>query len=480
MLQAMSARSEGTFADLRRLADWFANAPLQRSHVALIRVARRLGATAIPLLGRQLATGDRVCREAARAALGALATAARDRVVSELRTVANGDVGDDAKLCALGLLAELGERAPATFSDPVAMRRRSALALAAQLAGPADIASAVDVMLRELADEDIVQILSILGETSPAISRALVGELSGRLDADHHLKQRVRAIAPVSDPLPARGGERTETKRAARPPHPTVLIDAAARVVVVVTRRTDQRWRRWAVLIGANGRLEDCLHEESDDRATGDGAHLIAALCADGYRVASTEFDHARDLVIAAVRRTVRGDGSVPSGYYVGRDLLELGDAHLREQTSQLAHAIELLAAGDHAAASALVDQVGAPDATELARREVIAACRFAAGDTAGAIGELERLADAAPQWPLHHWNLAVATHRAGDLRACYHALRRFCAASAKPTALVADPDQAMRLRCAERMLGELERAARLHGQSLARPRRKRARLGPG
>ena len=81
------------------------------------------------------------------------------------------------------------------------------------------------------------------------------------------------------------------------------------------------------------------------------------------------------------------------------------------------------------------------------------------------------------PAWPLHHWNLAVAKHALGDLADCYHALRRFLATSARPTALHGDPDQPERIASAERMLVELERAARLSGQSLRR-RAKKRRLG--
>src|SRR5687768_155444 len=98
------------------------------------RITRRLGATAVPLLGREFRGADPGRRDAAREALAWLATtAARARVIDELRAVTTTSAFDDAKVCALGLLAELGERAEARFANPSAIQRRSALALAMQL-----------------------------------------------------------------------------------------------------------------------------------------------------------------------------------------------------------------------------------------------------------------------------------------------------------------------------------------------------------
>ena len=139
------AGPDSAFADLRRLADWFSTSPRRASvHVErhIVRIIERLGVTAIPLLGRELASANPRRREAARAAFATLATApgARPRVLAALRALigatpeggaARGD--DETKVCALGLLAELGERGAARFADPTAIQHRSAIALAAQL-----------------------------------------------------------------------------------------------------------------------------------------------------------------------------------------------------------------------------------------------------------------------------------------------------------------------------------------------------------
>ncbi|HEY0988175.1 MAG TPA: hypothetical protein VGD80_14020, partial [Kofleriaceae bacterium] len=130
--------SEGLFRDLRKLADWFSTGADRATSLDRQRFAtlvKRLGATAVPLLGRELRSGDTRRREAARSALSAIAAhgdVARARVTAELHEIAASAVGDDAKVVALGLLSELGEHADAQFADPAGIRVRAAIALASQ------------------------------------------------------------------------------------------------------------------------------------------------------------------------------------------------------------------------------------------------------------------------------------------------------------------------------------------------------------
>src|SRR5579884_2353359 len=96
---------EAAFRDLRRLADWLAgDAPAASATLA------RLGRTAVPLLGRALRGDDARRREAARRGLAQLAqptSDARARVLVELHAiVVDATIADDAKVCAVGLLAE--------------------------------------------------------------------------------------------------------------------------------------------------------------------------------------------------------------------------------------------------------------------------------------------------------------------------------------------------------------------------------------
>jgi hypothetical protein len=446
---------DGAFADLRKLSEWFASP--SRSAVLLERIARRLGATCVPLLGRELRRTEPARREAAREVLAMLAgTGARARVIVELRGIAADASGDESKVCALGLLAELGEHAAANFANPSAIQRRSALALAAHLDDPGDVASAADLMIRQLVDADLLQMVGVLGDVAPAAARRLAAELALRLDIADTQRE---AIARIAAALPEVVGE---PRRSLRPTHVAVLVDASARIVVVASRKQigEPRWRRWAVLIGATGTLDDCLHEDDAHGGDADGGPLIANLCADGYRVASTELDHARTIVASAVRRSARANGVLGSSYYLGRDLLDLADAHVvpaqRAPATLLARAHDLLAAGDHAAARALLEAAShAGGDREIAG--ALGACLLAQNDAAAAIAPLERAIAADPAWPLHHWNLATALHRTGDLAGCARALRRFLATSAAPTGLRDDPDQPARLAYASQLVAALK-----------------------
>ncbi|HUJ58367.1 MAG TPA: hypothetical protein VLX92_07740 [Kofleriaceae bacterium] len=467
---------ESTFADLRMISDWFASlSPSAAARIALHveRAIDRLGSRAVPLLGRELCAALGRRRDAARAALDHLAAgAARARVIAELRRVAASDASDEGKVCALGLLAELGERSAARFSDPAAIQRRSAIALAAQLVTPADIAAAADMMIRQLREDDLVHLLDVMADVDPAAAHRLGSELCVRLDLDGALRERIADAALAGEPP----GE-----LARRPGHPTrvaVLVDPGDRVVVVASRKLtgERACRRWAVLIGPDRRIDDCVHE---DRVAsgGDCAELIASLTGDGYRVASSELAHARAVVAAAARQSSDAPDRLGPAYYLGRDLLELGDAHLggrahaHPTSITLGRATELVADGDVPRARALLARCDAanPDVAAAA-----AACALAQARPGDALAPLHRALEAEPDWPLHHWNLAAAHHQLGDARACYHALRRFVATSARPTGLYADPDQPSRVALAERLIGELERTARLAGTSLGPPPRRR------
>jgi hypothetical protein len=294
------------------------------------------------------------------------------------------------------------------------------------------------------------------------------------------LRARVIEATESSPPTPPITDASTPTasRRPPRPIHVHVLVDAAARLVVVATRKFsgERRWRRWAVLIGPNGRIDDCIHE--DDAAT-DASDLVASLCGDGYRIGSTDVDHARAVVAAAARLSGDApdhDARLTSAYYTGRDLLELGDAHLgdrvRPSASALGHAVELIHDGHVDRARALLG--GCDDTAETAA--ATAACLLAQDQPAAAIDWLARAIALEPDWPLHHWNLAVAHYcqlgTTGDVTACFEALGRFVDTSALPTGLYGDPDQPGRVACAERLLAELARTAKLRGIRLGRRRR--------
>lgn len=478
---------EAAFRDLRRLADWFSGGPHPSSGTEIERLVQRLGTTALPLLCRELCGADPRRRDAARAALASVAAddaSARMRVAAELHAITGGRAPDDAKVIALGLLSELGEHADVRFADPAAIRLRSALALAAHLETAADVASAADLMVRQLEATDILQMLEVMTNAAPEAAHRLATELALRLDLAADLRDRVAQLAAAIAITDSGGGAAAggsgnsgnapgdwrDATRAA------VLIDAAARRVVIASRPLAGRrgWRRWAVLIGPSGRIEDCLHED-DAGPYGDTAALRAELCGDGYRVASLEIDHAHEVVATAARLTAGATRALPPAYYLGRDLLDLGDAHLGGRgpgdpgAAALARAIELVAAGEPARAAALLERCDPAHPEVVA---ALAAALLAQHRPADAVVALRRALRAEPDWPLHHWNLAVAFHQLGDDRGCYHALRQFVATSAVPSGLAGDPEQPARLARAERRIAELERAASLIGRPLSRPSR--------
>jgi hypothetical protein len=475
------------FGDLRRLSEWLATpmsgprtdrgAPSAGPHrLRIERLVHRLGATCVPLLGRELCGTNPDRRDIARAALAHLATTdARARVIAELKRIAASEACDDGKVCALGLLAELGERGAAKFSDPSAIQRRSALALAAQLDTSADVAAAADLMIRQLADNDALQLLAVMADVAAPAAQRLGAELCARLDLSGELRERINEIVFGNTPE-----EEVATRRAPRPTHVAILVDAAARLVVVASRKVagERRWRRFAVLIHRDGRIDDCLHEE----ATDDHAPLIANLVADGYSVASSDLERARGIVASAARQTAEDPARLSSHYYLGRDLLDLGDAHLggrahaHPTSTTLGRAIELIADGEPARAQLLLARCAANLDIGADVAAAQAACLLAAGRTADAIAPLTRACELEPAFALHHWNLAAALHQLGDRDGTYRSLRAFLSTSGTPSGLMADPDQPARVGLASRMVAELDRTARLRRGPRRRRRKTRAR----
>jgi tetratricopeptide (TPR) repeat protein len=229
------------------------------------------------------------------------------------------------------------------------------------------------------------------------------------------------------------------------------------------------------VLVQRDGRIDDCLHEEASD----DHAPLIANLVADGYRVASSDLERARGIVASAARQTAEEPARLTSAYYLGRDLLDLGDAHLggrahaHPTSTTLGRAIELIADGEPARAQLLLARC-APDSADVLAAQ--AACLLAANQLSDAVAPLVRATELEPSFALHHWNLAATLHQLGDRDGTYRALRAFIAASATPSGLAADPDHPARVGLASRMLAEIERTARLHRGPRRRRRKSRAR----
>lgn len=475
--------AESTFVTLRRLFSWFETKP-DRLPLHIQRMVERLGVACVPLLSRELCAGQTDQQDVARTALLGLANDRhiRQRIVRELRKIADSNAPDRGKVAALGLLMELGERGTVRFADPGAVQRSSAAAFAAQLDSPAEIAVAAEMIAHELSEEATISLVSVMVQAAPERACGLALELCSRHDVAPRLRERVAEVA-LLDRVRVATAASQRTPRATRV---TVLEsnDATAReaeastrgsrIVVIATRKIagQRRWRRWAVLIGAQTHIDDCIHEDSSTDA--DTTLFIARLVAEGYVITSTEFGYARRVIAHAARHTVAHtatSGDLPSPYYLGRDLLDLGNAHLARApidpvSSTLGRAIELIVDNDVPRARSLLAYC---DGTSADVTAALAACLLAEGQYAAAAEQLTRAIDAEAAWPLHHWNLSVALYQLGDFAGCYRAIARFLATSAEPSGLDADPDQLGRVARAHQLLLKLERSLQLsqtRGQS--------------
>jgi Tfp pilus assembly protein PilF len=391
----------------------------------------------------------------------------RARVIAELHGVARAPLDDDARITVLAMLADLGERDVSadavSFHDPGEVHRRSLAELAELLGCRPDVALAADLLVTQLDGDALLEFVDDLTRSAPVRARHLIDELLIRTDLDPSVRgELVRVAAPVAliDPAPL-----------VEPPHGRARLAAlrhpSGRTVVVVARRDAGRWRLLCVLVDDAGTIAECLYRDdaSSGRAIDD--ELVAPLVEDGFVAVAARAPAVRTLVADAARRTEQ----LPSAYFLGRDLLDLGDAHRRVRwqpdlaTTLLGRGVDLLAAGDVDRARPLLERCAAVAADDADAAATLGLCRLAGGELDGARRELERAASLDPAWPLHHWNLAAIAHRDGRLDGCFLALRRFLHASrALPAeaALAHDPDQPSRIALAERFIADHERMVRL------------------
>lgn len=468
----MTTMVENAFVDLRRLLDWFQARPKTVPR-HIFRVTERLGARSIPLLCRELCGKDDMRREAARSALLNLAADVirRPHVIRALRSIAASDGDDREKLAALGLLSELGDRTTARFADPIAVQRSSATAFAAALNGPVDIATAADLIVHQLSSRTVTEFLAVMAEVDPDRTARLARELCCRHEVSPELREQIAEFVPLA----ATAGP--SVGMPSRPARVTVLTrdevphddhhGATNRVVVVATRKlaNQRQWRLWAVLISSLGHIDDCIHEETSDDA--DGADLIQRLVRDGYRLSSTEHGRACSIVSEAARRTIARKAAaptLPAPYYIGRDLLDLGDAHLTRPALHpaavtLSRAIHLIAAGDISTAREWLARCDSHDPDVVAAD---ATCLLMQGQFSAAAKQLRQAISLEPTWPLHHWNMSVALYQLHDLKGCRSALQQFLTTSSTPSGLYADPDQGGRVARAVELIAVLDRTTRL------------------
>lgn len=404
----------------------------------IVAAALGLGSVAVPMLVRrftQIAAARTAC-QAALLAIAELAAADHSRVVAELRKSVHAVVSDDARVAMLALLHQLGSAEPgAQFADPVQVQRDAARALAKQLTSPADIARAAALMIRQLPVVELLAMVELVVADAPDSGAWLTDELLARLDLDADIRAELRRIAAgvrVAAPVMPQHVSQDTLTALVHPSGAMVVVVEAAPAAPVELRRAI------AFLVDAGGLLIDATYQEP--AARGATAEWMRGLVADGYRETALERVAARSAVIAAARQAVAANAELPLAFYVGRDLLQLGNAHLGVRAGQeidstwsvaAGYGVDLLAAGEVTGAFALLSQCVARDAVQAA----------ANADVASAYGmtclALEKYADAAHWLAVaaaadtaladHAWNWACAAERNQDLATTYRALTQYC-----------------------------------------------------
>jgi hypothetical protein len=352
--------------------------------------------------------------------------------------------------------------------DPIAIQRRSLAELADLLVCRPDVARAADLLIDQLEGDGILELVEEMIQTSPGRAHHLVDELLLRTDLDPAFRGE---LARVAAPLAL-----LEREPLAEPPHgrprAITLRHPDDRTVVIVIRKDRSRTRLLCLLIDARDEIVEGLYRDDAGTVRAIEEELIAPLLADRFVTVPARAALVRSLVADAARRTVAGGGELPGAYFLGRDLLDLRDAHQPDgawrpdvTATLLARGIELVAAGEVERARPLLERCVALCADDAEACASLGLCLFGNGEFDAARQHLERAAALEPGWPLHHWNLAALAHREGRLAACCAALRRFVTTSRalpRDAALAHDPEQATRIAHARAFVADQRRLRRI------------------
>ena len=398
-----------------------------------IALGRELGGSAIPVSLRTLVGGCDQQRAVARQVLLAIADDHPERVISATRHALATATTDVGRVAAIGVLAALGE-APSQphFADPEEIQRRSAAQLAQHIECAADVASAAQLMVEQLSREELVSVVHAMLEEAPARGRSLAQELAARLDLEPELRGDLRRAASVVHAVPR------EPALAVRPA--SVLasyVHRTGRRAIVASRRSAGSFRHFVVLIDAHEVLVDCIYSSDADPAE---VHrqLIQPLLSAGYRRSIISVSRARQRVAEAARRALATARSLPSSYYLGRDLLGITADHLSKRdratdsSAMHGHAVDLLATGCAEEALPLLERCVRRDPNDASAWASLGACLAALADSGDdlhrtrAAHAFRRAARLEPRFADHHWNAAALAKERGDHHTCYQSLQTF------------------------------------------------------
>jgi Tfp pilus assembly protein PilF len=482
---------ESAFVALQRIARSFDDVLARRGMSEQTRQAiglqvRRLGAAALPLLGRQLTAGN---DEQALWAVELMLELAEDeplvpRIGELLEAAAVGAASETARMMSIALVAELGGGSVA--GGPAAAdrtQRASIEELARHLGSPADVARAADHLATSLDPGDLLELVDALCAIEGARAEALVDELLVRDDLHEQVRSLLlRLAAPVRDRRRRRPRPRT-APRACLGEKPGVTSVLVASIRLPGSR--PERRRGLCCALADDGSLIDAMYGE-EYTPRGVDREIVRPLERSGFQFRELSPRDAAELLAGAAAATHLSGRRLPRAFFLGRDILGLSDEHVSERRRCIARdvappllsrALELMEVGDHRTARELLArhrQVAPDDADGAA---ALGLCLLAEGRAADAEVQLRRACALAPERAEHHWNRAAALHAIGDRPGCYLALRDYVGAADR----TAEPDD--RVATALRFVAEYERRARLEcpatePAALARAEQLAARAG--
>jgi tetratricopeptide (TPR) repeat protein len=422
---------------LRRLLASFSDPPKYEDleERSLLRLARLLGAVAVPSCVRELSASDEQRWRWAYRLLAYLAgeTALRVRVIVTLRRLVAGAAEDSAKVRAAALLVDLGESPPDTakLSDPVSARRRALGELAGHLRSPEEVARAADYVLASMTSGEVSCFLDDLVEAAPVAAVGLIEELLLRDDVEDRLRGELRGLR-----APMVCGPRSRPLRRV-PAAVKYTIGShpdGRRVAIACCEGASCHERLLAALLSRDGFLLDGLYRDGPE-AGPLRAQLCDSLREQGFTFQTASLAAARELVSEGARRRSSRGLRQPRSLFLGRDLFSIYDEHLspRRRGSReadlgalLSRGLEQLAIGDSRRARALLERYVRRAPRDAEGWAALGVCLLAIGQVEEAEQRLQRAAELDSKSSLALWNLAAAAHRGGHAESCYWALCRY------------------------------------------------------
>jgi tetratricopeptide (TPR) repeat protein len=289
-----SRRLESSFVALRRLAHSFddldptGQPPAASRRRSLLRLARTLGKTAVPVCIRELASEDDSRAEWAHELLAHIAGSEgnQPRVAQALAELAEAEAASDRPMLrALALLDELGAPLPSSVSlrDPVDAWQRSVTELAACARTPREAARLADRLVAGASEDHIAELARSLAEIDRRAAALLIAELDSRHEIGGPLRLELLQLAKH---LPKPPASRARAARAAIELEPRDRAKTLARARELVGR-------------GAAGRarllLEGLLDQAPSD-ADARGALGLCLLALGEPRGARQQLERAVDL----------------------------------------------------------------------------------------------------------------------------------------------------------------------------------------